>query len=81
MGPTALLPRGRKSSSAGCEPVNLGSNGKHTNHDHRGRLVRPTLLGLMTTRLCLRSEDAFVITCVANLMEVKSLVRSTGSAV
>jgi hypothetical protein len=31
--------------------------------------------------LCLRSEDAFVITCVANLMEVKGLVRSTGSAV
>jgi hypothetical protein len=24
-------------------------------------------------RLCLRSEDAFVITCVANLMEVKVL--------
>jgi hypothetical protein len=23
--------------------------------------------------LCLRSEDAFVITCVANLMEVKAL--------
>jgi hypothetical protein len=26
-----------------------------------------------TDRLCLRSEDAFVITCVANLMEVKVL--------
>jgi hypothetical protein len=24
-------------------------------------------------RLCLRSEDAFVITCVANLMEIKVL--------
>jgi hypothetical protein len=24
-------------------------------------------------KLCLRSEDAFVITCVANLMEVKVL--------
>jgi hypothetical protein len=27
----------------------------------------------MSTMLCLRSEDAFVITCVANLMEVKVL--------
>jgi hypothetical protein len=26
-----------------------------------------------TVMLCLRSEDAFVITCVANLMEVKVL--------
>jgi hypothetical protein len=25
------------------------------------------------TKVCLRSEDAFVITCVANLMEVKVL--------
>jgi hypothetical protein len=34
-----------------------------------------------TAMLCLRSEDAFVITCVANHVEVKSLVRPTGSAV
>jgi hypothetical protein len=27
----------------------------------------------VTGMLCLRSEDAFVITCVANLMEVKVL--------
>jgi hypothetical protein len=28
---------------------------------------------IAAARLCLRSEDAFVITCVANLMEVKVL--------
>jgi hypothetical protein len=28
---------------------------------------------LDTDKVCLRSEDAFVITCVANLMEVKVL--------
>jgi hypothetical protein len=28
---------------------------------------------MVTNMLCLRSEDAFVITCVANLMEVKVL--------
>jgi hypothetical protein len=31
------------------------------------------LIGSKSTVLCLRSEDAFVITCEANLMEVKVL--------
>jgi hypothetical protein len=30
-------------------------------------------VSVLPTMLCLRSEDAFVITCVANLMEVKLL--------
>jgi hypothetical protein len=38
------------------------------------RLLR-TVLGLKKEedKLCLRSEDAFVINCLANLMEVKVL--------
>jgi hypothetical protein len=33
------------------------------------KMVMVTITGM----LCLRSEDAFVITCVANVMEVKVL--------
>jgi hypothetical protein len=35
--------------------------------------ISKTSVCMHDIRLCLRSEDAFVITCVANLMEVKVL--------
>jgi hypothetical protein len=36
-------------------------------------LFRTLRAATIKVMLCLRSEDAFVITCVANLMEVKVL--------
>jgi hypothetical protein len=37
------------------------------------RLAETAFIQRTIIMLCLRSEDAFVITCVANLMEVKVL--------
>jgi hypothetical protein len=40
---------------------------------NKHEVLAVTVLQKMPSMLCLRSEDAFVITCVANLMEVKVL--------
>jgi hypothetical protein len=42
-----------------------------TSTEAMGALLQYTIS--LDVMLCLRSEDAFVITCVANLMEVKVL--------
>jgi hypothetical protein len=39
----------------------------------RGHHMTTHTVSVRPAMLCLRSEDAFVITCVANLMEVKVL--------
>jgi hypothetical protein len=46
---------------------------KQSTGNNAPSLTYMKLMQWKNVKLCLRSEDAFVITCVANLMEVKVL--------